>query len=91
MIPKVGSVISSVIRMFKFNKGRVKVGTTLWFNLFGSLEVPLNKHRLDRATVWIEAKLRVSNFSVLNTRLGHQFSQNLAYSLYKVPLTVNMR
>jgi len=37
MIPKVGSV-NSVIRSFKFNKGRVKVGTTLWLNLFGSVD-----------------------------------------------------
>ena len=39
--------------------------------------MPQNKHRLDRATVWIEAKLRVGNFSVLNTPLGHKFSQNV--------------
>jgi hypothetical protein len=71
--------------MFKFNKGRVKVGTTLWFNLFGSLEVPLNKHRLDRATVWIEAKLRLRNFSVLNKPLSHQFSQNVGVQSIQSP------
>ena len=30
-----GVVCQCVIRLFKINKGRVKVGTTLWFNLFG--------------------------------------------------------
>jgi hypothetical protein len=33
----VGSV-NSVIRLIYINKGRVKVGTTLWFNLFGSVD-----------------------------------------------------
>ena len=37
MIPKVWSV-NSVIRLCKINKGRVKVGTTLWFYLFGSVD-----------------------------------------------------
>jgi len=30
--------VNSVIRLFKINKGCVKVGTTLWFNLFGSVD-----------------------------------------------------
>ena len=38
MIPKVGSD-NSVIRLFRIIKeGRVKVGTTLCFNLFGSVD-----------------------------------------------------
>jgi len=71
MIPKVWSV-NSVIRLFKINKGRVKVGTTLWFLCLAAWTKCLkNKHRLNRATDWIEAKLRVRNISILNTPLGH--------------------
>ena len=30
--------VNSVIRLFKFNKGRVKVGKTLCLDLFGSVD-----------------------------------------------------
>ena len=35
--------------------------------------------------VWIEAKLRVRNFSVFNTPLGHQFSQNVGVQSIQRP------
>ena len=47
--------------------------------------MPKNKLRLDRATVSIEAKLRVRNFSVLNTPLGHQFAQNVGVQFIQSP------
>jgi len=45
----------------------------------------LNKHRLGRATVWIEAKSRFRNLSVLNTPLGHQFPQNVGVQSIQSP------
>ena len=61
--------------------------------------MPLKNNRLNRATVWIKAELRVRNYSVLNTPFDNKSSQNvgvqslqsLTYSQHAVVVGIKLR